>query len=588
MQKAAFLFTIIVLTAVIFADVSATLTRQPSVPYFLESHQFKTIEMNLFTSDVSGMLINEYGDLAWNPAFLGRLRNRKIYFDLDFGNSAQSSQPYSYYTSADYRVYPAWFQQTYISGIQTTPLYNLALLLPVSKKLKIGLINRSNFDYGPFRETYYWDYRAIEANSYMDYQAIMNDLEPQRLEVDENQQTVYSLQTDLMLAYQWTDRLHLGLKIGNYLFRLDGELYDSKWGIYPHSEFADLNDETLTISGDQYTLGLGLIFQANEKTSWGAYGELITGQSTEESTSLDTSYSWSERNTDPDYFSFYDYDMTMNQTCDSDANRKTLALSYQKKISNLLTLRSFLKYSSLKSDLGLVSASEDTTFRDRTYDTYDNNSYHFQRQIYHAARRQNFDGKGTKNSDYWHWFIALVYHPEDDWSLFGGLQLTRQHNKTESRDESDYYSASDYTYQYYDPHTLAYLNTHDKYYEYTAESDRFSVHIPLGLKVQVVRGFHLIFAGEMHYYLTDSQKKGRLLYPKIESKKWKNSVLIVDDPELNRYEEYSSQPAKDFSRSSNINIGFAYRHSSGIDLYVRSVGNLLETASWDIGLEYSW
>lgn len=588
MRKAAFLFTIIMLTSVIFADVPATLTRQPGVPYFMEPYLFKTIAMNLFTSDVSGMLIDDYGDLAWNPAFLGRLQNRKIYLDLDFGNSAQSSQHYSYYTSADYRVYPAWYQQTYISGIQTTPLYNLALLLPVSNKLKIGLINRSNFDYGPFRETYYWDYRTIGENSYMDYARIMNDLEPQRLEVDENQQTVYSLQTDLMLAYQWTDRLYLGLKIGNYLFRRDGELYDSKWGIYHHSEFADLNDEELFISGDQYTLGFGLIFQANEKTSWGAYGELITGQSSEESASLDTSYSWSERDTDPDYFSYYDYDMTMNQTCDADANRKTLTLTYQKKISQRMTLRSFLKYSTLKSDLGLVSAGENTTFRDRTYDTYDDGNYYFQRYIYHAARRQNFDGTGTKNCDSWHWFISLVYHPEDDWSLFSGMQLTRQHNKTETRDESNYYSASDNTYQHYDPHTFAYLDTHDKYYEYTAESEQFSVHIPLGLKIQVVSGFHLIFAGEMHYYLTDSRQKGRLLYPEIVSKTWQNGSLVVDDLEENRYEEYSSQPAKDFQRSSNINIGFAYRHSSGIDLYVRSVGNLLETAGWDIGIEYSF
>jgi len=128
----------------------------------MESFNFQTIEFSLFSTDIAGMVQDNYGDLMWNPAYLSSVCNRSIYLDLNFGNSSTFGQSASsYYTSADYLVYPSWYQQTYISGIQTTPLYNLALLLPITEKLTVGIINRSLFDYGPFRETYYWDYRII-------------------------------------------------------------------------------------------------------------------------------------------------------------------------------------------------------------------------------------------------------------------------------------------------------------------------------------------------------------------------------------------------------------------------------------------
>ena len=92
----------------------------------------------------------------------------------------------------------------------------------------------------------------------------------------------------------------------------------------------------------------------------------------------------------------------------------------------------------------------------------------------------------------------------------------------------------------------------------------------------------------MHYYLSNGWEKGRQLYPEVISKRWENGTLIVNDLEEDRYEEYSSNPAKDFTRSTNVNLGFAYKHPSGINLYVRSNGNIMETAGWNLGFEYRW
>ena len=573
----------------ILADVPLSVTRKPAVPYFMEPFIFKTIELSLFSSDVTGMVTDDYGDLMWNPAYLSKVQSRSIYLDLNFGNSSMSGQTVSpYYTSTDYLVSPSWYQQTYISGIQTTPLYNLALLMPLTERLTIGIINRSLFDYGPFRETYYWDYRYLESNSYWDNAAIMDDLEPQRMEVDDNQQSVYGIQTDIMLAYRLSSRLDLGMKIGNYFYHRKGELYDSKWGFYPHSAFADLNDEQMEIDSDQYTVGFGLLYHLNEKTTWGVYGELITGKSTEESFSTDSSCSWSERDTDPNYFSFYDYDLESSQFYDADATRPVWTITYENKISDKLTFRSFIKHTGSETDINFKTSSEDTTFSDRTYDTYSNSNYHFQRLTSHRANRQHFDGEGKEKSSDWKWFASLVYHTENDWSLFGGIQFSKYNTEKEYHDESDYYSASDNNYQHYYPHTKTYLNIHAKYYEYTSESDQYIVSIPIGIKARVIKGFYLIIGGEMHYYLTDGWEKGRLLYPEVISKKWENGSLIVDDLEEDRYEEYSSNPARNFTRSTNVNIGFAYKHSSGINLFIRSNGNIMETTVWDLGFEYRW
>jgi hypothetical protein len=115
--------------------------------------------------------------------------------------------------------------------------------------------------------------------------AVFEDLEPQRLEVDDNQQIARGTQTELSFAYQLTKRLDLGIRVGQYIYRRDGNLYDSKWGNYPHSKFADLSDEELDIAGSHYNLGIGLLYHPSEKTCFGAYFEMMTGKS-EETTAL--------------------------------------------------------------------------------------------------------------------------------------------------------------------------------------------------------------------------------------------------------------------------------------------------------------
>ncbi len=571
-----------------FSDVPSPATRQPAVPYFMEPWQFKTVQLQIFSSDVSGMLTDAYGDLGWNPAYLSRVNHRLIYFDMNLSGTRTAESAVSSFRSDIYLVYPSWYGQTYVSGIQTEPLYNFALILPLNNQLSISIINRSLFDYGPFRQTYYWNYWDVMENSYARDADLMKDLEPQRLEVDNNQQMLYGTQAEISVAYKISNLLDLGVKIGNYLYHRDGDLYDSKWGYYPHYSFADLNDESLKINGQHNLIGFGLLFNPNQKTTFGIYGEMMNGKSDEATTSIDSSDSWSEKDTDTRYYSLSNYDLLSDQSYETNAKRPAWTISFERQLSNKLTFRTFFRQSSRNLDINFSTSSEDTSFGDRTYDTYDNGDYHFQRLISHAANRQHFSGDGTEKSSNWRWFASLIYHTEKDWTLFSGIQINRYSTEKQYRENSDYYAASDYDYQVYDQHTRQNLSSHLRYYEYTYELEQYSAIIPIGIKARVVKGFYLIIGAELGYYLTDDEARGQLLYPEIVSKRWENGVIVVNDPQTDRYEEYSSNPAKDLTRSANVNLGIAYKHSSGINLFVRSNGNILETSGWDLGFEYKW
>ncbi len=579
---------LILLTRSIWATVPQPATRKPSLPNFLEPMNFKTVEMKLFQSDVSGMVTDIYGDLSWNPAFLSQVRKRMIYLDFNFYATQTTAVTAPEFRSDIYLVYPSWYSTTSVSGVQLEPLYNFALLMPVNRNLTIGIVNRSIFDYGPFRYTYSYDYRAVNEAAYADWSAIPDDLDPQRLEVDDNQQIVYGTQTEFSASYKLTSNLDMGMRLGMMNFHRDGDLYNSKWGYYPHSSFADLNDENLLITGKDYTIGMGLLYRPNHRTSLGIYGEIIDGNADEETASVDTSYSWSERDSDSDYYSFYDYDLESDQNYNMLGTRPSLTLSFERKLTEKFILRSFFKLSNSNTDIDFMTSSEDTTWRDRTYDKYSGGSYYFQRMISHDAGRQHFSGDGNEKTSYWKWFASLIYRTDNNWSLFGGIQINRYNSEKAYNETSDYYSATDYEYLEYDPGTLEYLNTHIKLYEYTHNYKKYTAVIPVGIKARVIKEFYVILGSELRYYFVDEDEKGRLLYPEKIAKRWENGTLVVNDIETDRYEEYRSKPAKEFSRATYVNLAIAYQHPSGINLFIRSNGNIMETYGWDIGFEYQW
>jgi hypothetical protein len=260
-------FLILISHFTLLAGVPIPRTHNPSLPYFMEQINFQSVLLNVYGQNISGIIPDRYSDLNWNPAFILQSKGNSAY--LDFNYQVSNNSQYSYYNSAGgYTVAPNWYNNTYINSLQLNPLYNFALIQKISDKISIAIINRSLFDYGPFRSTSnsrYYGSRSLSSNAY-DSEAY-RDLELKTVEVSENQQSVWGTQTEFNLGYNFSSKIDFGLKLGHYIFRQAGDLNDSRYSKQPHSLVDEFNDEDLKINGNQYEIGAGIIISI-KKPIW--------------------------------------------------------------------------------------------------------------------------------------------------------------------------------------------------------------------------------------------------------------------------------------------------------------------------------
>jgi len=580
---------LLILSGIVTATVPDPVTRQPSVPYLLEPIGFRTMQMAIFATEVSGMVPDKFSDLRWNPAYILREKQKTFYIDFNLESTVESSlSPLSSSLLTDsYYLAPSWYSQTSVQNMNIAPLYNLALILPLNKRIILGIVNRSVFDYGPYRNSTWWSSggwfdEAVRSNAYA-------ALEPQRLETDENQQIVLANQAEITLGYRLSTKTDLGFHLGHYIFHRDGNLYDSQWATYPHSSYGILNDEDMRINGQHIDLGTGILHHLNDKTTFGISAGVFLGSGKEEEVSQDTSDSFSETATNTAYYNISKYKMDSDYSYKTSGVKPYLTLTFEKNLNKNLVLRSFFSYSPKSQDVTTNYASDDTSFSDRTYDHWiATNTYAFRRCTDHSAAEFNLNGSGEKTINQWKFLTSLIYKMENDWALFGGMQISRQWSQVDFDESSDYYSNSLTEYTLYNASTYRNLDTYTKNYSYSAESDVWSLIVPIGVKAHIAKGFFALLGTEISLSLLEENSHGDLLYPDIVSQYWVNGFLAADDPETNRYERYDSQPPKTFSRTNAMHFGMVYEHPSGATLFIRSDGDIMNANGWTLGFEMNW
>lgn len=576
------------------ADVPPPRLHRPDIPYFMESMRFQTVEMRIFAPEVSGMVMDPYSDLHWNPALVLSETETSLYLDFNpqvdipaFAFPMFTLYRSYYRYSTEYMVLPRWYPNTSVNTVDTRPLYNVAGLAALTPRLSIGFINRSLFDYGPFRSAYrqYYGFRADFALG----ASFPAELEPERLEVDNNQQKVIGTQSEFLVGFKLSEKLDLGLRLGHYVYDREGTLYNSKWATYPHSSFANLDDESLDISGNHVETGIGLMYRLSDNTLLGIYGGFLNGNGTEKIASLDTADSWWERDTNPDYYRISEYLMDSEESYSSSGKRRNLTLTLERHVSPNFTFRSFLSASWRKSDISGSVASSDTSYGDRGGEVWDwRTDREYDRRESHSSREGGLSGSGDENENRWKLFASLIYAPGESWSAFGGIQV-RYHTIDRSFDEtSDYMSHSWEKYTVPGSVEYRYHYTHDKIYTVKENHKKWSVFLPIAVKAKVVSGLFVILGTDLSLTLTDENSEGRLLYPERMTRRWENGTLTVEDIETDRYEEYRSDPAKGFSRSIEQRFGLVYEHPTGAKLFVRSLGDILHTANWALGFEIAF
>jgi len=583
---------LILLTGIALATVPDPVTRQPSVPYLMEPIGFRTMQMAIFAPEVSGMVPDKFSDLNWNPAYILREKQKTVYIDFNLESSVTSSlNPLSSGILTDsYYLSPSWYSQTSVQDINIAPLYNLALILPLNKRMGLGIVNRSVFDYGPYRNSTWWRSGgwmedAIATNSYASYA----ELEPQRLETEENQQIVLANQSEFTLGYRLSEKTDLGFHIGHYIFHRDGYLYNSQWATYPHSSYGILNDEDMKINGRHFDLGAGILNHPDDKTTYGFFAGVFFGSGKESEISQDTSDSFSETATNTAYYNISEHTMNSNYMYKTSGVKPYLTLTFEKKMNSNLILRSFFSFSSKNQDITTRYATDDTTFSDRTYDYWiATNTYEFRRCTENSAAEFNLEGSGDETISQWKFLTSLIYALENDWTLFGGLQISRQWSQADFEESSDYYSNSFTEYSLYSAGTYRYLDTYTKQYSYSTETNAWNLMVPIGVKAHLAKGFFALLGTDISLSLVEDNSHGDLLYPNIVDRYWVNGVLTVDDPETNRYEKYDSNPPKTFTRTNTVRFGMIYEHPSGAKLFIRSNGDIMNTNGWTLGFEMNW
>ncbi len=573
----------------VFADVPTTVIHRPNVPYYMQSMNFQSVGMRIFPSRISGFVFDPYADLIWNPAYILRQSKKTVY--LDFNPEASSSQfgapmisQYENYHASDL-VIPGWYRQTTRNNLQTTPHYNFAVLAPISSKLVIGFMNRLIFDYKPFRSVPSID--PGNEDKWADYERPSN-LEPQRLETDENQQTVLGAQSEILLGYKLSKKIDLGFRLGHYFYNREGDLFDSKWAFYPHSSSANLNDESFNMDGDHFETGMGVLFHLNKKTRFGFYGSLMSGSSTEKIVSLDSSKAWNERDSDSTYYQISHFLLDSDESYSTEAKRPEFRITFEKDISKKLMFRSFLSYTWMNEDIAGSFISSDTTYSDRTYDYYQYTNSHFRRNESHGSRESTLTGSGKNESNKWRWFASLIYKLKRNWAVFGGVQLQRFVYENEKDESSGYTSHNWSEYTLYQPESRRNYYTHIKDYSFKKSYEQWSAFLPFGIKAKISKGLYVILGSDITFTLTDESSEGKLIYPHKITRKRENDKLVVEDVETDRYEEFTSDPAKEFSRVLAHRFGIMYQHKSGARLYFRAFEDVFKTTNWALGFEMNW
>jgi hypothetical protein len=588
------LIAIVTASVSLNAAVPAPRFRKPDVPGFLQSMEFRTVMMQTFPSEVSGMVPDAVSDLIWNPATLAGLSKRSAFLDFFggegnpiFSASAAASGPAVNARSwTDEIAAPRWYPQTVVSSTETRPLVSLGLLLPVSRRLSVALFDRLLFDYGPFLQGVSaggaWNEAADRYNDKS------GDVSLSRIETGHNQQTTVGNRFETVIGFRASDRLDLGLRLGQLMYRRDGDLLEDNWANYPHSSSADLEDESLRIRGRQWEAGLGAMFRSDSTFRFGVYGGLVSADGSEKSASIDTTAAWSERDTDPRYFNRSASLLTADQSYDADGVRPLISANAEKRISGNWLLRTAVSYSWSDTDVTGALASSDTTAGSQGYDYWSNGSNYYRREQSQGSRASVLDGTGTEKTGTWKGFVSAVYAPGGSWSLFGGLHVQRQRFERDFSENAETMTHSQRVYTIYDSGSERSYYHHTRQYSTETRVDRWSLALPVGMRVRVAKGFSALIGASAAFLLEDESSSGTRLYPVKETRRWEDGSLIVNDREINRAERFDSDPAKVLTRQLGRYFGLVYGHPSGVQAFLKFTDDFSQLSGWTIGFGMDW
>jgi hypothetical protein len=590
-------FLILSMVSGLFSEVPPARIHQPEVPYFLDSMNFLTVKMQIFTQKAAGMVADAYGDLIWNPAFILNHEQKSIYLDFtNFQGPGFTVPKFSDHTS--YYVYNSdsfyrsrWEKYSHVHAVQSNPIYNLAAILPLSSKLTIGVSNRVIYDHGPYLDLFTYDWKDDMASySYSNYNYGSSNLVPDTLDIEENQQQVTGMQSEVTLGYNLTSKLDLGLRFGHFSFTKDGNLWDEEIILKMHTSLNSQKDDSSIIKGDHIEGGIGLVYHMSKKLRVGIFTSLTKGDSSDEAKLKDRLDRWYERALEPEYYSDYHYKLETQENSFSDGKKPRVVINFEYKMSKKMNFRSFFSYS--WSDINTTGSTtfNNNSHNDYTYDywDYNTNKDYFRRYVSHSFGESQLQGTESKEIKDWKWFASLFCTPRKAWSFWGGILIQNYSLKKKTQETSSYQSDRNSEYSISLPKTSRYYYSHQKDYSLQANFNRWSASLPFGIITKIFKGLHLLVGADVTFFNEDYEAEAIINYPEIITRRWENGRKILDEKEIDRYEKYVENPYKEFNRTFKYFFGLEYQFGFGGKLFFRSNQDIFKTTNWALGFEMNW
>ena len=590
---------------VIGGQVPGVTYQVPNIPGFLAPYYFETVNMRIFSSGLSPMQSGLYHDILLNPANLIHLKGGRFYLDLyQTGTPSYEAyfiDPRAYTGTTDYSgnsyssntsryIAPRWLANTSRASLDARPIYSLAWLFPVTSNLNVALFNRTALDYGYYLQSYYGNFWSDYYSSIIE--AGVGDAnivpEPSTLSLDENQQLLSNIQSQLIASYELNNKVRLGAQIQQNIYTGKGHLNDSFTEIHPHSQSANLDKDELKITGLNHILGLGILLRPKTDLTWGIAGKYGFGTGRETHNTLDTSRTWNENPADITYFSHNYFYSRQDNIVEQDGSFAAITLHGTKTVSPTVQLRAGITGSWKSSDISAAIAAKDTAFWDRVYNVYDysSSSYFTQYDQHWSQHQYELTGDGVEKWKRWSGFIAVEYDPSETWHSFTGIYFEQTHitqklNEVKTLQGEYWLNRSMHFIEAgYDIHE------YDKRHEFSQATTNWEVILPLGAKIKLTNKLCLTAGSELRFTFNDSKANAELLYHRIYDKEISDGVTQYEIEELDRYEYYQDDPAFDFNRVSVNVAGLTYQPTDHITVEIGVHGNYLSPDSWVIGFEW--
>lgn len=565
----------------LWAEIHEVKTHIPAVPGFLESVFFRTVESMVLPSEASGMVSDPFGDLAWNPAFVLRPEKKILYLDYGMNGlspsillekispalGASTKIPNSLHSSPMYGL---------LQPVSETPTINVAVILPLSKRMSLGIINKTVVDKQPFLEAWHhsdWGTEYIQNES----------------SFEANTQDCTGIQSELTLGYRISKTMDLGLRAGYYRYSRNGDYLAPRKLNTDNSDIDATTTLTLDMPGEQFDLGLGVMIHIGPSTHLGISGGVTKGETTE-STDYDENRNQFDEASSQSGSNQRNLELSASSegTFKSKGTRKYFTLTFERHLSSKWTLRSFFSYSgySVDSAGGIFSLDMEEKNYISTY-TIPNFNYQF---LTHHVEHERFMlvGTGTHNATSLKWFASADYHPSNTWKFFGGIQI--RHNSL----DQEFQERSNFRELYLRQESGADSESEqtdwqkDQSYMVDGEYREWLISLPLGMKVALTDRLDLLIGTDLTLTISRSDLTGEERFNKTIYQKWYNDNLQTQKESNGNTHQYRELSPSTLNKQIRYNLGLTYHAAKGLDLYLHSYCNIFDTANWSFGLMYRW